>query len=278
MSLIVTDYNKNIVKDSSIDGFIINGIYSVYPDASSICVDVVEAASVIHLHNRIVILNCDKIIDEEELPDLKLYLYKYIEYVDYIIYSDYSILNICSSYANKLIYDSKTLVNSYCELNSLETKAFISSELTYEEVSDIINNTIEGKLCINVFGLHQIMYSKRKLLSLYNEYYKVDAIETNKMYHLKEELRDELYNVIETNNGTFIYAPYIMAYKRKLEGISKVFMFRVNSYGLSSSVIKKVCSLYKDYSEGKPIEFDDIINVKEGFLVDKLFLLKGECE
>lgn len=53
--------------------------------------------------------------------------------------------------------------------------AVISNELTKEEIECILDNTSK-KLILNVFGLNMAMYSRRMLLSNFNNYYKLDNI------------------------------------------------------------------------------------------------------
>lgn len=292
-SLIVINYDNTYCYNfNKVDGFIYNSYeYSNYPSQTYSLNDLI---SLNYPLNKLKFLNIDRIIDEEEIDDLKEYLSKVYDIFDYFIYSDYSIYTLFKEMfgniaINKLIYDSKTLVCSYQELDKIPTKSFISSELSYEEVQTIINNSSDKKLCLNVFGFHQIMYSKRPLLSLYNDYIKNKVFNKNKvsnknaLYDLKEELRDDKYKIIEKEKGCYIYAPYLVSYKKYLDNLSeKVFLIRINNAieFIDNDNLHKVINKYIDYiNEKEDINFEDVnlkMEIKEGFLTEKLYLLKGD--
>ncbi len=298
---IVTDYLNSKSLDLDCAGLIVNSKeYSCFPGQKFSKDEVLDILNLNKdLVNKKLILNCDRIIHEPELEELRKYLNLFIDKVDYIIYSDYAVLSLIDKkYLDKLIYDPKTLVCSYNELNELDTKAFISSEISTDELSEFIYHSEENKLCINAFGYHQIMYSKRPLISLYNShinnvyknnvYSNISKLEKNTVYDLKEELREDLYKIIENEQGTFIYTHFIYALLENLNIIKeKVFMFRINSFLLEDDEIKFILTKYKDLINTKDLdEQKDLINeieskfpkAKPGFLKDELYLIKNKSQ
>lgn len=282
MSYIVTDY-KNIDSINLLcDGLIINSMeYSCFPENKYSKENILDIINIIKKNDKLTILNCDKIIHEYELGDFKEYINNYIDFIDYLIYSDKCVLKMVDSkYYEKLVYDSKTLVCSYNELNNIETKSFVSSELSYDELSEIVYKVDNNKLCINAFGYHQIMYSRRPLISLYNKHLGEELLSKNTIYDLKEELRDDFYKITENDQGTFIYTPFIYALLENVSIIkNKVFMFRINSFLLTYSDVEFICNCYNELLKGKNEEViknieDHFSNVKPGFLKDELYLLK----
>lgn len=288
INLVVCDYDEKL-ENSNADGFIFNSKeFSCYPSQTLSLFELKDLFP--RKMNKKYILNIDAIINEGEIDTLKTYLLTLFPLFDYVIYSDYSVYLLVSKLfpdlLNKLIYDSKTLVCSYKEASVIDTKTFISSELSYDEVNKILDNSENGKLAINVCGYHQIMYSKRPLLSLYNEFSNEKILLQNKIYDLKEEIRDDKYKIIETEKGTFIYTPYVFCYKKPLKNIKdKVFMLRINNpiidkesllqYG-DLRIIEELIILYKNYFQGEEVNIENkSIDFKEGFLTEKLYLLKG---
>jgi len=294
---IVTDYLGSKSLDLDCFGLIINSKeYSCFPGQKFSKDEVLDILNFNkNLINKKLILNCDRIIHEPELEVFEKYLNLFINKVDYIIYSDYAVLSLIDKkYIDKLIYDPKTLVCSYNELNALDTKAFISSEISTDELSEFIYHSEDNKLCINAFGYHQIMYSKRPLISLYNSHINnactnnvyTNILEKNIVYDLKEELREDLYKIIENEQGTFIYTHFIYALLENLNIIKdKVFMFRINSFLLEDDEIKFILTKYKELINSKDLEDQkQLINgietkfpkAKPGFLKDELYLIKNK--
>lgn len=284
---LVTDYLSEKSLELNCSGLIINSFeYSCFPGIKFTKEKTLNIVKSIKSSDKVSILNCDKIIHENEINIYREYLLSFINEVDYIIYSDYSILTIIEEkYYDKLIYDPKTLVCSYNELNTLDTKAFISSELSMDELSEIVYNAKPNKLCINAFGYHQIMYSKRNLISLYNNHLGNKLLDRETIYDLKEEQREDLYKIVENDRGTFIYTHFIYALLENLNIIKdKVFMFRINSFLLDENIeliIDKYNALVfeKDIDRQKAIILDinkNFPNAKPGFLKDELYLLKNK--
>lgn len=282
--MIITDYINEKSLSLNVDGFVINTFFSVFPDIKFNDEDILKIINNIKLLNekRIIILAIDKIIDENELVKLKRFIKNFIDKVDYLIYSDYSVCSLVNiDSLNKLIYDSKTLVCSYHEANSIPTKTFISSEISQKELEDIINNTKD--ICINCFGLHQIMYSKRPLLSLYNNFINSKVLNQDTLYELKEEIRDDYYKIIENTNGTFIYTPYYFSLSSlSKELIDKVFIFRINSAFINYNDLIYIIDCYNKFTKGDLLDITSLLknyfgnNICNGFLKDKLFLLKAD--
>lgn len=283
---IITDYLNEKSLKLNCTGLIINSFeYSCFPDVKFDKDRIFDIVQSIKANDKVAILNCDRIIHENELSLYEEYLSKFIDVVDYIIYSDYSILTLLDEkYYDKLIYDPKTLVCSYNELNALDTKAFVSSEISMDELSEIVYHSKDNRLCINAFGYHQIMYSKRNLISLYNDHLNKELINKNTIYDLKEEQREDLYKIVENDRGTFIYTHFIYALLENLNIMKdKVFMFRINSFLLSEEDISFILDMYNELIFENDIDKQNLLtsrinerfpNAKPGFLKDELYLLK----
>ncbi len=243
---------------------------------------IIEARKIKDL-GKIAIASIDRVFEEDDLELLNFSMKVIIDNFDYIIYSDYAVIHNTES-LDKFIYDPKTLVCSLEEAKTIDTKTFISLEQSSKEVDDIVNNLKSlNKVCYTIFGLRQMMYSRRMLLSIYNDFSSDVSFNKNIIYDLKEELRDDLYKIIENDNGTFIYTPYF--YYNPLTSFSydDLFICHINSYLLTEEDIRFLLLIYTDKAN-KEIRENKIkeyfgkrhLKISKGFLTDKLFLLKDK--
>lgn len=196
--------------------------------------------------NKLIGLNVDKIILEEELNDLKEYLKESLSWnIDYYLFSDMSVYYILYNLGvkNKFIFDAKTLncsMNDVKSYNKLGISCLISTELTAENVTNI--STIENNAFL-VYGHSNIFYSKRKLMSLYSDYKQI-KIDLDKDYSIIEETRKENYPICENKNGTFIYTPYRYYLFNELNNINKNNIFIINNFQIKEDELIKICAIY----------------------------------
>ena len=280
--IFITDLqNEKYIDDYKVDGFIINSsLYSCFNGVTFDLLDINRLSKTIKEKNKLVLINVDRIIQENELNDLKEFINN-LECYDYLIYSDISFLNFYNDY-EKLIYDPKTLVASSYEKNVFDEmgiKSFVANELSYDELNKMSLNT---NLNLMVYGYHQMMYSFRPLLTLYNEFMNGDKDLLNKLFYLKEELRDDKYLVYQSNHGTFVYTSYIYAAFKELVSLKESLGFvRFNSFNIDEEKMIRVIDLYKllfvnensDELYNKLCAIDS--NISSGFLKQESVLLKG---
>ncbi|MCR5462363.1 MAG: U32 family peptidase [bacterium] len=159
-------------------------------------------------------ISVNKIFHNDELIDLENYL-KYLKNkkIRGIFFSDFAVFSICArlNMLDLLIYDPNTLITNYKELEFFEGKikgVVISPFISLEELKEFKSDKLELFFLGN--GRINLFYSKRKLIGNYCKYHEIDdSFKTNDLL-LKEELRpDCYYPIIEDENGTFVYSPYI---------------------------------------------------------------------
>lgn len=235
-------------------------------------------------NNKLFIVNIDRIVEEEELDLVKAYIDKLLELnVDYFIYGDFSILMYFKekNLTYKLIYDPKTMITNYheaCFHKQFNSLVSINNELTLEEIKDVIKakNTI-----MEVYGFHQMFYSRRQLLSNYSKFKNKELDIVEKELSIVEEKRDNEYPIYESSNGTFIYTPYIYCLFKELVELGDLKFIRINSIFLNEEKVLKVLELYNallnDFSKAdnlyKELELLDN-RISSGFLYKKSILLK----
>lgn len=275
------------ISDYLCDGFIVSSYeFSCYNDDVYSIDEALLVKELVKKNNKEIILNIDRIITEDDLDDLVIYLEKVINEFDYFIFSDMSIRYYFEEkgMVDKLIYDPKTLVASSNELNINQEnniKVILANELSFDEIKEICNKSIANvNLC--VFGYHQMFYSKRSLISLYKEFFNISEELKNKKLYLKEELRNEFYPIYESSKGTFIYTDYLYCmFSELLEIKEKLGFIRINGMFIEENKYQKIVNIYHRLllNEDPNHLFDELkeidSNLSKGFLLSKSVLLKG---
>lgn len=161
--------------------------------------------------------------------------------VDGFVIEDIGLINVLKKLQKEVIL----FINHFnCNWLSINTwldyvdSVFVSNELTYLELKEITSKC-QKKVVIHLFGYNQVMYSKRKLLSNYQEYYNLpknnrDVI-TDKMGLVK-------FRMYENEEGTVGYSDKIFADSRILD-LSNVYYYYINS---SFIELEKVLAFIKD--------------------------------
>ncbi len=281
--IFITDLqNEKNITEYNVDGFILNSsLYSCFNGSKYSLEEINKLSTLIKSVNKKVYINIDAIITEDMVEGLEDFINS-LEYFDYLIFSDFALLNIEKDYS-KLIYDPKTLVASSYEksiFDELKINAFIANELSEDEIREISKNTLINMM---VYGYHQMMYSYRPLLSLYNEFVNGDKDLVNNLFYLKEELREDKYLVYQSDKGTFVYTSYIYAAFRELIKLKdRLNIVRFNGAFIEESKIKKVIDLYHELFNDRNVEelYQKLIeiesNIDNGFLKEGSVLLKGD--
>lgn len=232
--------------------------------------------------NKKIALKMDKAICENELNELENFIVSTINNdILFYIFTDISVYYFLKKYniENKAVYFAKTINCSTYDIkqyNSINIKCLISTELTIDDIINISN--LENNF-IFTYGYFNILYSKRKLLSLYKNYsnlnynVKNDKEITNKFY-LLEETRNEYYPIIENNNGTFIYAPYAYLLFKEIELINKNNYFYIESIFLTEEDLFKIINIYNQvFKNGVNEELlNEIISINENIGNSFLYL------
>ena len=283
MPLLIADLiDLDLINYKNLDGFVvpIKGLASI----DSRCFDLNEVRIIndwCKNNNILLIAKIDKIIMEEELD----YLFKTLDYleslnIDYYMYTDASILSYFSKLnkLNKLIYASSKMVASFNEASYYVDKGINvipSSEISLEEIKKICSL---DNICITCYGLLDIFYSKRKLISLYKEHIGKKPLSKNKKCIIKEESRDDKNIILENENGTFIFSSFTYLLYRELAFINPKFI-KINSFNVKKKDLFKIIDIYKEAIDAGPSisGYDKLLdingNVDSGFLYKKAGIL-----
>ena len=189
MTKLIIDLQKiNKIKSYEVDGLIINlEGFSTFNGIKFSLNQLDEITKIIKSSGKKIFINIDRLYGEDDLGQLyELFnVLKNIEY-DYIIFSDFAVYY----YFNKnndlkrLIYDAKTMGTNTDDLNFYKEKnikVFVANELSKKQIK-LLSETNNG--CFEVFGYHQIFYSKRPILSLFQEFDKIEEPLNNSLFEI----------------------------------------------------------------------------------------------
>lgn len=285
MKILVDLKSVDNIDKYNADGFIVSTIeYSCHNDYCFSLDEISKISNYCSSYNKILIVNIDRIIEQDELDLIKKYIDELLKInVDYFIYGDMAIYAYfkLKGLENKLIYDPKTLITNSHEaefFKKLNNLVFINNELTLDELVEISK---VGNCLMEVYGFHQMFYSRRSLIRNYVVFANSDDDLVGKKLIIKEEKREEEYPIFESLNGTFVYTPFIYNLFEELEQLTTLKMIRINSSFLEEDKVFQVLDLYNklinnfSLKEELKIQLEQIDNrLGKGFLSKKSVILK----
>ncbi len=161
----------------------------------------IETLLNLNIDNIYILIN--RILDCNLTDKLKEVKYLFTKFKG-ILFEDIAVYNIFKDTNLELIMNSShfltniNTINYWCNLVKSTT---ISNELTKEEVMYILNKT-NKKLVLNVIGKNNIMYSRRTLLTNFNEFYKLN---NNECAIIRENVSKNEFLIKENEYGTYIF-------------------------------------------------------------------------
>ena len=244
------------------------------------------ALDLIKKNNKKAILGINKIHHPSDILEIKEFLKKYNSGVYYYV-SDLGVCNILieMGLSNKIIYNPETMITNYLDLGLLNECHFdayqLSSEITLNDIKYAYEKT-NAPLIYYGFG-HKIMfYSKRKLLSLYEN---KTGIKMPKEGYLKEVTREDYMPVSENSNGTYILRPYVISLLDELDNLDYLKYLYLDSNFVEFDKYKVVLNLFNKLNK-KEINKEEALlklnelklNIQEGFKNNDTVYLKEELK
>lgn len=159
----------------------------------------------------IIIVN--RLLDDVGIMEFKSLIPKIVSKCEGIIFEDLGILELLKDEdIIKIFMPSHSICSKYTlnEYLKYVDIAFISPDITYEEIEDI-SKSVKGKIGLNVGGLLPLMYSRRKLKTNYENYYHKKI--TNE---ITENITKMHFIMSENEFGTVIYDKRIFDGRRLL--------------------------------------------------------------
>lgn len=193
MKKIVTVTTKEVINDLRE----YSNITLAYP-LKSFCVGYENEFAISEIDDFVLV---NRILDDNDLNKLEALLKN--SNIKGIIFDDLGIIDIVQkmNITKILLLDhlatNTRSINYYLEYVD---SVVVSNDLTEKEIRDIAKEA-NKPLVINVFGLKTLMYSRRKLLSNYQQYYKL-----NQNDKLDVAIDNKKMKIIENEYGTKFYA------------------------------------------------------------------------
>lgn len=151
-----------------------------------------------------------------------------------IIFSDYGVKQICDElkYAPYFVYNSETLTTNYGQLpffkkNNIK-EVVLPRELNLNEIKKFAYYKQGVKLQMQAEGYGLVMHSKWSLLTNFKKQFNIKQDLSNKLFYLKEELRDLPNLIYEDETGSHMFTGYnvsILEYLKQLmeAGIDSIY-------------------------------------------------------
>jgi putative protease len=268
--LIVIPHTKKIIKKliDIADGYIlsVNGL-STNTILTYDLEELIKVIKYLNKNNKDIFISLNKNMHNSDLEQLKYILTELDNYnITGILYYDISIVNIHNSLGLKtnLVWSQEHLTTNSTTCNYWYKKgikyAYLSSDITLEEILDIKKNT-NMSLLVPLFGYLPMMVSKRNLVKNYLEYSNInDDSVINYM-----QAGDNIYPIIDNKEGTFAYSAHILNGLEDYFNISDADIpyITLNSFNISDSVFTKVIKIFKEVTKE---------NIKDLTLkIDKMF-------
>lgn len=229
----------------------------------------------VHGQNKEIFISLNKNLHNQDLKIIEQILIKCKELkIDGIFYYDVAILNLNHklSLDLPLIWSAEHLVTNYYTINYWAkfdiSSAFLSNEITKDEIFEISNNT-NIPLIVQSFGYLPMYVSKRHAISNYLKYFNLSN-HSNNYYLIKEGKK---YPIVEKKIGTEIYSNFILSsleesieYNEK--GIEYIFL---SGFQIEENKFSRVIEIFKTVTienlEKYKQELEDMfLNLSKGFL------------
>ena len=232
-----------------------------------------EFNKIIKQNNKQIFISLNKNMHNNDIKKVKEILLSLNELnINGLFFYDVGIVNLKNklNLNYNLVWAQEHLTTNYNTCNFWYQQkvkyAFISSEITKEEILKIKQNT-KMKLIVTLFGYLPMFTSKRHLVDNYLQTFKLDK----KGYYIHKE--NKIYPIIDNNEGTVVYSNYILNgleeyLELKSNNIDYIFL---NNFNIDEKTFLKVVSNFKKLNsknlEKIKAELNQLItNTSKGFL------------
>jgi len=258
MKILIELKNINRMDDYlGVDELILNTQYSMSPNPIYSKKEELEYIyNWCHKNNKKIIYRIDSIVSETNLKDVLNFINEHLEfnfiYTDFAIFTYFKTLNRL----NQLYYFAQTYLVNAADIEyytSKQVKCLMSNELSLKEIQLIINGEKNNLIGVLAYGYFPIFYTKRKLLTLYKEYIEGKyehhlQIDKNKVYDLKEELREEHYKIEELEDATLICSCHKMFIDKDFD-LNQLHFIYLSNYYINDDENKIIIEFYENYKK-----------------------------
>lgn len=236
--------------------------------------DIDKAISLCISSNITPIIAINKMLYPADIAYIEQLIMKYKDKALFLA-TDIAVYNIANKLncVDKIIYDPQTMITNYLDLIEYSNLGFNSISMSLEiPIKDLIESIekTNSKVYYQVFGHRLMFYSKRKLISLYEQ--KADIKTSKNHLYLRESTRNDFLPVIENANGTTIYRSYLVSLLDNLDSLRLLEYGYLESLYLNDDLFVNVVKIFKSFNDGKISKNDAVIrlaelnlNIEDGF-------------
>lgn len=237
--------------------------------------DLEKAISICNRNNVMPIIAMNRMIHPNEIAFFEKELSKFINSNVLFLITDIGLANIAKrlNIINRVIFDPQTMITNKCDLALYSSFNFNALSMSLEfPLNDVIESIKETKasLIYQIFGHRLMFYSKRSLISLYEE--KANIKTSKNHLFLRESTRDDYIPVIENENGTMMYRSYIISLLKHRDEIDLLKYGYLESIYLEDSSFLKVLKIYSSVNKNEMDlnlalkKLDELnLNINDGF-------------
>lgn len=274
---------------SDIDGIIL-GIHGLSVNVPlTVSLEEMKILLEIKKQGKKIFVMLNKNMHNQDLEDLKKALQTLEHYqIDGIFYYDISVVQLKETLgiSTPLIWSQEHLTTNAGTCNFWKnfgcTGAYLSNEITLEEIKEIRENTTM-ELFLNIFGFLPMFDSKRHLVKNYLNCFSLPI--KGDCYYIEKE--GKIYPIIDDELGTTVYSCYILnALPEYLQfqkiGIDYVIL---NSFHIDNKVFQKIVQRLQNLTEENKDSIFEQVNelleapIDKGFLYkETVYKIKGETK
>lgn len=291
MKVVLELNNPKLLEQKDVEAFLV-GVKGLSLRASETYDDLEPIIKKAHELNKKVFLNAMDVIMEKDVLVFFDLLKKVLTIsFDGVFYTDFAVLEMLSklNYQGLKCYFPTTYITNAKDrdlLLNFNDIVLASPEVSKGELKEIVNENT----AVILFGELALFHSKRKLLSRYFEYRNFDEMyDSAKLdvpnYMIKEEFRQELYPVIEDDEGFHIFMEGYYTLMCDREILEKAGYGIILTSFLDYEDLSKVVASFIKYQNGfinKEELWHNLSNLKlplklsTGMLNQKTVLIKEE--
>lgn len=201
--------------------------------------------------NLNIFIDLSQMMENSDINKLSQFLDSLDGYDVNYIYSDLGVHQLLKDKGieNRGIYNPSTLITNEYDLEFYLNQNMLSASVSLEiPVKDIIQISEKNNhnLFLKSFGYHQMFHSKRHLIDLYLEHINKTHTIDNQNSYLREQKREDLYHIYQSNKGTLLFRSYVINYIDYIKDIKPKFIFLDNIF-INSNEFLEVVNVYSKY-------------------------------
>lgn len=193
-----------------------------------------EEIEKIDVSNKYVMIN--RVLDCESVDKLNELL-PLLNNVKGLVYEDIAVYNLVKDLGldlEMIFYQNHFATNTNSVNFWLDRvdSIFVSNEITKEEITNIVENASK-EVVLHLYGYNQVMYSRRKLLSNWSDFFDIDKKNTNLLTDRATKVQ---FRAMENEYGTVMYSGKVFNGKELL-GLGNVKYYYVNPTMIEHDVV-----------------------------------------